>query len=71
VPNMSGNIIPNDQIGSMTGRNASGAGGGGGVSNVYSITVNAGVGDPRRIGEEVVSVISKFEQANGAVFARA
>lgn len=39
--------------------------------NTYSITVNTGVGDPRVIGEEVVNVISRFEQANGAVFARA
>lgn len=45
------------------------AGGMGG--NTYSITVNTGVGDPRKIGEEVVNVISRFEKANGAVFARA
>jgi len=39
--------------------------------NTYSITINTGIGDPRVIGEEVVNVISKFEKANGAVFARA
>jgi hypothetical protein len=39
--------------------------------NTYSITVNTGIGDPRVIGEEVVNVISRFEKANGAVFARA
>lgn len=72
VPNNAGNIIPNDQIGSMTGRSmmpaSTGANAG---AKTYSIVVNTGVGDPRRIGEEVVNVISKFESANGAVFARA
>ena len=57
VPSSSGNIVPNNEMG--------------GGSNVYSITVNTGVGDPRVIGEEVVNVISRFEKANGAVFARA
>ena len=57
VPSSSGSIVPNNAMG--------------GGSNVYSITVNTGVGDPRVIGEEVVNVISRFEQANGAVFARA
>ena len=41
------------------------------AGNTYSITINTGIGDPRVIGEEVVNVISKFEKANGAVFARA
>jgi len=57
IPSSSGSIVPNNEIG--------------GGSNVYSITVNTGVGDPRVIGEEVVNVISRFEKANGAVFARA
>jgi hypothetical protein len=57
VPSGSGTIVPNNEMG--------------GGSNVYSITVNTGVGDPRVIGEEVVNVISRFEKANGAVFARA
>jgi len=57
IPSASGNIVPNNEMG--------------GASNVYSITVNTGVGDPRVIGEEVVNVISRFEKANGAVFARA
>ena len=41
------------------------------AGNTYAITINTGIGDPRVIGEEVVNVISKFEKANGAVFARA
>ena len=57
VPTTSGSITPNNALG--------------GSSNTYAITVNAGVGDPRVIGEEVVNVISRFEKANGAVFVRA
>lgn len=45
---------------------------GGGVGgNNYSITINTGVGDPRQIGEEIVNYLSKFESANGAVYAKA
>lgn len=39
--------------------------------NNYSITVNAGVGDPREIGRSVVQYIKRFEQASGPVFASA
>jgi hypothetical protein len=39
--------------------------------NTYNITVQAGVGDPRQIGQEVVQYIKRFEQANGPVFASA
>ena len=42
-----------------------------GGGNTYSITVQAGVGDPRAIGQSVVEVIRKYEQANGRVFAAA
>ena len=71
VPNISGNIISNDAL-SMTGRSGSmSSSSGANAGNTYSITINTGIGDPRVIGEEVVNVISKFEKANGAVFARA
>jgi TP901 family phage tail tape measure protein len=71
VPNNSGNIISNDAL-SMTGRSGSmSSSSGANAGNTYSITINTGIGDPRVIGEEVVNVISKFEKANGAVFARA
>ena len=43
----------------------------GGLGNSYSITVNAGVGDPRQIGEQIVTYIKRFEQASGQVFASA
>ena len=56
-----GNIIPNNQIGSAS------VGGG----NTYNINVQAGVGDPRQIGQEVVQYIKRFEAANGPVFASA
>jgi hypothetical protein len=43
----------------------------GGLGSTYNITVNAGVGDPVRIGEEVVTAIKRYERASGPVFARA
>jgi hypothetical protein len=42
-----------------------------GGGNQYSITVQAGVGDPRTIGQQVVQYIQRFEQANGKVYASA
>jgi hypothetical protein len=39
--------------------------------NTYNINVTTGVGDPRQIGEQVVSYIKRFEAASGPVFARA
>ena len=49
-------------------KNGAAIGGGG---NTYQITVQTGVGDPRQIGEQVVSYIKRFEAASGPVFARA
>lgn len=57
TPSQSGSIIPNNRI------SGSGA--------TYNITVNAGVGDPVRIGEQVVNMIKKYERASGPVFASA
>lgn len=42
---------------------------GGGAT--YNITIQSGVGDPVRIGEEVVTAIKRYERASGPVFARA
>jgi hypothetical protein len=64
VPGRSGVIVPNDSLG------ASGSAIGGGGST-YNINVSTGVGDPRQIGEQVVSYIKRFEAASGPVFARA
>ncbi|CAB4134703.1 hypothetical protein UFOVP957_46 [uncultured Caudovirales phage] len=55
VPGSNGSIVPN--------RGGSPVGG-----NSYSITVQAGVGDPRAIGQSIVEYVKKFEQANGPVF---
>jgi hypothetical protein len=41
----------------------------GGNSN--SITVQAGVGDPRAIGQQIVEYIKRFEQASGPAFVAA
>ena len=43
----------------------------GGGGNSYTINVQAGVGDPRAIGQQVVEYIKRFEQASGPVFAAA
>jgi hypothetical protein len=51
----SGYVTPNGAIG----------------GNSYSITVNAGVGDPRQIGQTIVQYVKQFEAANGPVFAAA
>jgi len=55
VPGSNGNVVPNNAMG----------------GNTYSITVQAGVGDPRAIGQQVVQYIQRFEQANGKVYAAA
>ena len=52
VPGSNGNVVPNNAMG----------------GNSYSITVQAGVGDPRAIGQQIVEYVKKFEQANGPVF---
>lgn len=64
VPGRSGTIVPNDVLAGSAGRVSSGG-------NTYAISVQAGVGDPRQIGQQVVQYIKKFEQASGPVFASA
>jgi len=39
--------------------------------NTINIHIQSGVGDPVRIGEEVVTAIKRYERASGPVFARA
>ena len=43
----------------------------GGGGNSYTINVNAGVGDPRAIGQQIVEYIRRFEQASGPAFVAA
>ena len=54
-------IIPLDKFGGM----------GGGTVNNYNITVQAGVGDPAAIGQQIVTYIKRFERSGGPVFASA
>ena len=61
VPGRSGSIVPNDVLAGSASR---GSGGGGG--NTYAINVQAGVGDPRQIGQQVVEYIKRFEASNSA-----
>jgi hypothetical protein len=69
VPSGAGNIIPNGDLPTAGGTFSSAAARSGGTT--YAITVQAGVGDPRAIGQQVVEYIRKFESANGNVFAAA
>jgi len=55
----------------MGGSAATGNSGSSGFSSTYNITVQAGVGDPRKIGQEVVEYIKTFENSNGKVFVSA
>lgn len=55
TPSTSGNITPNSAMG----------------GNTYNINVNAGVGDPRAIGQQIVEYVKRFEKANGPVFVAA
>jgi len=44
-------------------------GGGGGTTNVYNLTVNAGLGtDPDELGRTIVESIKRFEKRNGQAF---
>jgi len=52
-------IIPLDRMGNM----------GGGAT--YNINVQAGVGDPQVIGQQIVAYIKRYEKASGPVFAGA
>jgi hypothetical protein len=59
TPGAGGFITPNNRLGGSSG-------------TTYNITVNAGMGaDGARVGEEIVSLIRKFERVSGPVFARA
>ncbi|HEY7821330.1 MAG TPA: hypothetical protein VIG24_00770, partial [Acidimicrobiia bacterium] len=70
VPDMSGNIIPNNMLGSIP-ISGGGGGGGGSVTNV-NVNVNAGMGaDGAEVGRKVVEAIRKYERRSGPVFARA
>jgi hypothetical protein len=65
-----GFIVPNNELPMASG----GVRGGDGASMsapTYTINVQAGVGDPRQIGQQVVEYIKRFESSNGAVFAAA
>jgi hypothetical protein len=68
LPSASGQIVPNVDLGTSVSRSGVMAGSQG---NTYNISVNAGVGDPRAIGQQIVEYVKRFESANGNVFAAA
>jgi hypothetical protein len=68
LPSAAGQIVPNVDLGSSVSRAGVMAASGG---NTYNISVNAGVGDPRAIGQQIVEYVRKYENASGRVFAAA
>ena len=52
-------VVPLDKVGQLGG------------GNTYQITVQAGVGDPREIGRQVVDAIKQYERTAGPVFVAA
>jgi hypothetical protein len=59
TPGVGGFITPNNRLGGSSG-------------NTYNITVNSGLGsNGAQIGQEIVSLIKKYERVSGPVFASA
>jgi hypothetical protein len=59
TPGAGGFITPNNRLGGSSG-------------STYNITVNAGMGtNGAQLGQEIVSLIKKYERASGPVFASA
>ena len=71
VSNQAGNIIPNNQLGSLpnmsAGRNVPTGG-----ATVINMNINAGMGaDGAEVGRQVVEAIRKYERRSGPVFVSA
>jgi hypothetical protein len=66
VPSASGQIVPNIGTSSSVSAGVLASAG-----NTYNISVQAGVGDPRAIGQQIVEYVRKYENASGKVFAAA
>jgi hypothetical protein len=65
VPGFSGNIIPNNQLGTVPAMGARGGASGGMVVN---LTVNAGMGaNGDDIGRQVVDSLRRYERRNGPI----
>lgn len=73
VPGNAGNIIPNDEIGSMAGRiGTSGSFSGARAGTTINLTINAGMGtDPYEMGRVVVDAVKKYERVSGSVWVSA
>ena len=70
VPGMSGNIIPNNNLGSLMSRGSASSGGGG--TTIVNINVQTGIAtDPAETGRQVVEAIRKYERRSGQVFVSA
>jgi hypothetical protein len=62
-------VIPLNSTSAMNMLRDAVGGGGGGTTNVYNLTVNAGLGtDPDELGRTIVESIKRFEKRNGQAF---
>jgi len=65
VPGFNGNIIPNNQLGTVP---AMGARGGGAAGTVINVTVNAGMGtNGDDVGRQIVDSLRRYERRNGPI----
>jgi phage-related protein/predicted ATPase len=70
VPGMTGNIIPNNNLGSLMSQSS--GSGGGGSTTIVNINVQTGIAtDPAETGRQVVEAIRKYERRSGPVFVSA
>jgi hypothetical protein len=62
-------VIPLNSTSAMNMLRDAVGGGGGGTTNVYNLTVHAGLGtDPDELGRTIVESIKRFEKRNGQAF---
>ena len=70
IPNSAGNIIPNDQIGSMSGRSSMASSSS--TGSTINLTVNAGMGTQgAEVGRQIVDALKAYERRNGSVYVSA
>jgi len=70
VPGMTGNIIPNNNLGSLMSQSS--GSNGGGSTTIVNINVQTGIAtDPAETGRQVVEAIRKYERRSGPVFVSA
>jgi len=72
VPNNAGNIIPNDRLGSISGRGTTTRSNVNTSGTTINLNVNAGMGaNGAEVGRQVVDALKAYERRNGAVYVSA